>query len=476
MSQTPHHPHHNPAPHENPPLPNDLTAGWLPEDTRQTPTSPLPAPKLFGFQSLLPFTFLNSIRHPAEMPLVAMAYALTLLIYIGGAVYMITGIASLFTNPENTWLLPRSLLSQLLALALYLPLIFFILRAIMYAEQRIQGVRISPTQFPEAYQMVAEAAHAAGLRRVPDAYVVAGNGTINAFASGHGHRRYIVIYSDLFEIGGAARNPEALRFIIGHEVGHIAAGHVSYFRLIFTSFFTQIPILGKLLSRTQEYTADNFGYRFCPQGAESVTSVLAAGKYLMNDVNFHELANRAVYERGFFTWVANLTTTHPPITWRAHALRDRTEPGRLVWRPKNNPAYPLSMIPAAEPAEVWSDPLQATDFMATYPEKPGNTHWGTVQTEPREAAQHRDRTIGDMLHTGWIPPHYRQQTPAPQGYGQGSYGVAPQTAATQHNTTPDTGTDTGYGITPNPTRDTAPGTTGNDGGTNDSSSDGGANN
>ncbi|MDY3049136.1 MAG: M48 family metallopeptidase [Rothia sp. (in: high G+C Gram-positive bacteria)] len=415
------------------PLPNDLSAGWLPEDKRQRPFSPLPAPKLLGFQSLLPFKFLNAIRHPAELPLVIAAYALTLLIYIGGGIYLISSFISLILNGiDGASIGISNLVGQLIAIAIYLPLAVFFVRGFMYAQLRLSGVRISPTQFPEAYQMVVEAAQAAGLRRVPDAYVVLGNGQINAFASGHGHRRFIAIYSDLFEIGGAARNPEALRFIIGHEVGHIAAGHTSYFRLIFTSFFMQIPILGNLLSRTQEYTADNFGYRYAPDGAETTTTVLAAGKYLMNDVNFHELANRAVYERGFFTWLANLSTTHPPVTWRAHALRDRTEPGRLIWRPKNNPPYPLSMIPAAEPAEAWADPLQATDHLATYPERADNQHWGSVNTSYRRPAQYRDRTVGDMLYTGWVPPQYRQPAPptwaAPAPGGQDSHGqdVAPQ--------------------------------------------------
>ncbi|MDO4897897.1 MAG: M48 family metallopeptidase [Rothia sp. (in: high G+C Gram-positive bacteria)] len=398
----------------DPPLPDDLSRGWLPEDTRQRPASPLPAPKLFGFQSLLPFKLNNAIRHPAEVPLVAMAFALTFLVYVGGAIFLTVQLVQAIVDPYFYWV-PSNLTAQLIAIAIYLPILAFFVRAMGYAQMRIQGVRISPTQFPEAYQMVVEAAHAAGLRRVPDAYVVLGNGAINAFAAGHGHRRFIVIFSDLFEIGGKARNPEALRFIIGHEVGHIAAGHVSYFRLIFTSFFMQIPILGNLLSRTQEYTADNFGYRFCPEGAETTTTVLAAGKYLMNDVNFHELANRAVYERGFFTWLSNLNTTHPPVTWRAHALRDRSEPGRLIWRPKNNPPYPLSAIPAAEPAQAWPDPLQAQDFLATYPEREDNQHWGSVQTVYREPAQYRDRRVGDMLFTGWVPPQYRTQGAPFQG-------------------------------------------------------------
>ena len=45
---------------------------------------------------------------------------------------------------------------------------------------------------------------------------------------GHGFRRYVFIHSDLLEVGGAAREPDALRFVISHEVGHIAAGHTSY--------------------------------------------------------------------------------------------------------------------------------------------------------------------------------------------------------------------------------------------------------
>ncbi|MFW0155329.1 M48 family metallopeptidase [Rothia sp. P6271] len=393
------------------PLPDDLSRGWIPEDTRQRPISPLPAPALLKYQSLMPFKFVNSLRHPGELPWVIAAYLLTFGVYIAGFIYLVVNFVSVVTGAAEGATLGATL-KQLLLLAIYAPLGIFIVRALAYARIRLTAVRITPTQFPEAYQMVVDAARASGLRRVPDAYVQLGNGQINAFASGHGHRRFIVIYSDLFEIGGKARNPEALRFIIGHEVGHIAAGHVSYFRLIFTSFFMQIPVLGSTLSRAQEYTADNFGYRLAPQGALQTMGVLSAGKYLCNEVNSDELANRAVYEKGFFTWMSNLSLTHPPTTWRAHALRDRSEPGRLIWRPKVNPQYPLSAVPAADPARLWPDPLQATDFMNIYPERADNEHWGIVQTQKKEPATERDRRISDTLFTLWVPPHLRPQMPA----------------------------------------------------------------
>lgn len=389
------------------PLPNDLSKGWIPEDTRQHPMSPLPEPGLFRFQSLLPFRFINALRHPGEIPWLLAAYLVTLCVYLLGGAFLVTSLVAAFTVDDYVFA-PDELVQQLIALGLYLPLGVFWTRALMYAQLRLTGVRITPTQFPEAYQMVVDAARAAGMRRVPDAYVVLGNGQINAFAAGHGHRRFIAIFSDLFEVGGKARNPQALKFIIGHEVGHIAAGHSSYFRLIFTSFFQMLPYLGSTLSRTQEYTADNFGFRLAPGGAMQTMGVLAAGKYLVNEVNTDELANRAVYEDGFFTWLANFNLSHPPTTWRAHALRDRTQPGRLVWRPKFNPPYPLSMIPAAEPAAAWADPLQATDFMTTYPERPGNrNHFGIVVTDQKVPAVERDRRVGDTLFSGWIPPQIR---------------------------------------------------------------------
>lgn len=224
-------------------------------------------------------------------------------------------------------------ISDYFLLILALPLIVFVARGLMYAQQRVGAVQMSPTQFPEGYRMMVEAAARYGLHYVPDAYVVNGNGAINAFASGHGFRRYIVIFSDLFEVGGTARSPEALEFVIGHEVGHIAAGHTSYWRQLFTGTLMSIPILGTTLSRTQEYTADNFGYYTHPAGAPPAIGVMAAGKYMLSAVDFDQFADRAVRDKGFFVTVVNLLSTHPVLTWRAAALRDRTRAGALFRRP-----------------------------------------------------------------------------------------------------------------------------------------------
>lgn len=222
------------------------------------------------------------------------------------------------------------------------PLVLWFMRGQLMARLRVNSVKVTPTQYPEAYTMVAEAAAHFGLKRVPDAYVVLGNGMINAAASGHGFRRFIFIYSDLFEVGGRLRNPDALRFIVAHEVGHIAAGHTSYWRWLSIFASNWVPLIGPVLSRSQEYTADNFGYAHCPQGSATAMATLAAGKYLNSSVDINAVADRAEQEKGFFVW----TVTRPPPTrcWRGGPMRCATGP-RRVWRPREPKA--LALPPSA---------------------------------------------------------------------------------------------------------------------------------
>ena len=256
------------------------------------------------------------VRHPWEIPLLVLAVLTTVVTYVVALVLISTGSLS-------TWIF----------IVLAAPILLFFARGQLYGSQQVNGIKMSPTQFPDGYQLVAEAAARFGMKTPPDAYVVLGNGKINAFASGHGFRRFVVVYSDLFEVGGQARQPDALAFIIGHEVGHIAAGHASYWRQWGQFASNYIPVIGSSLSRSMEYTADNFGFHMRPQGAAGAMGVLGAGKYLVGLVGFDELADRATLESGFFPWFVNILASHPVLTWRAAALRNRTRSGHLFFRP-----------------------------------------------------------------------------------------------------------------------------------------------
>ncbi|WP_106237616.1 M48 family metallopeptidase [Allonocardiopsis opalescens] len=248
--------------------------------------------------------------HPLERRLLLACVGVTGLTFVGVALRVMEGQAD-----------------QTIAL-LALPVLLWITRGRLYAHQRVNGVRISENQFPEVHRMVVEASARLGLPRVPDAYVVLGNGRVNALASGHGLRRFVAVNSDLFEIGAVGGDSDALRFVIGHEVGHIAAGHASYWRQLGLSVANLIPFVGVSVNRAQEYTADNCAYLYCPEGRHGLR-VLAAGKYLYRSVDFQAIADRAHTERGFFIWLVNALSSHPVNTWRFAALADRSRPGRV---------------------------------------------------------------------------------------------------------------------------------------------------
>jgi Zn-dependent protease with chaperone function len=253
----------------------------------------------------------RELRHPRENVLLAGCVAVTALAVVGALSRAYSG------DPNEPLLL------------LSIPALVYFVRGQLFARQRINGVRVTEDQFPEAHRMVVEAAEAFNMRRVPEAYVVLGNGVLNAFASGHGSRRYVALHSDLFEVGGRLADPDALRFVIGHEVGHIAAGHTSFLRHFGISVANVIPGVGSTLGRAQEYTADNHAFLYCPEGAQGLR-MFAAGKYLYPEVDFDAIAERARTDNGFFVLLVNLLSTHPVNTFRFAAIADRTRPGRVL--------------------------------------------------------------------------------------------------------------------------------------------------
>ncbi|KAF0845902.1 Zn-dependent protease with chaperone function [Nocardia caishijiensis] len=284
-------------------------------------------------------------RHPWEIPLLVVVIMITGVAYLLAILLVLVELVAepvvdAQGQPESGGSL---LTSPYVLVLLFAPVLLWAGRGLNFARMRINGVRMSPTQFPEGYRLVQEAAARFGMSKAPDAYVILGNGQINAFASGHGFRRFVVVYSDLFEIGGKAREPDALAFIIGHEVGHIAAGHVSYWRQLGMFVAPYLPILGSSLIRAQEYTADNHGFCNRHLGAPGAMATLAAGKYLNTEVGFDEMADRAATEKGGFVLLVNAMSSHPVLTWRMWALRDRSKPGPMFWHP--SPPHPGTIPP-----------------------------------------------------------------------------------------------------------------------------------
>jgi Zn-dependent protease with chaperone function len=84
------------------------------------------------------------------------------------------------------------------------------------------SVRASQEQFPDLYQAMLDGCYILDLPRVPELYI-SQDPTANAMALGL-DKPFIVLYSGIVEL----MDPEEIRFVIGHELGHVLSGHTVY--------------------------------------------------------------------------------------------------------------------------------------------------------------------------------------------------------------------------------------------------------
>lgn len=136
------------------------------------------------------------------------------------------------------------------------------------------GLHVTKKNMPEAYKIFGETCETLGLKHTPELYL--GELPVaNAFAVG-ADKAYINITSELFF---RLEEPE-IRFMFGHELGHIICGHTKYkmlVRLMTGLGFDILGPLGKaaslamlpfqplmmLWSRRSEYSSDRAGLLAC---------------------------------------------------------------------------------------------------------------------------------------------------------------------------------------------------------------------
>jgi Zn-dependent protease with chaperone function len=84
------------------------------------------------------------------------------------------------------------------------------------------SVRVSERQFPHIYSLVRDGSYILDLPDVPECYVVQ-SPLVNAMALGR-DRPFIVMTTGLVNL----HDQEELRWVVGHELGHILSGHAVY--------------------------------------------------------------------------------------------------------------------------------------------------------------------------------------------------------------------------------------------------------
>ncbi|HLJ98842.1 MAG TPA: M48 family metallopeptidase [Streptosporangiaceae bacterium] len=89
------------------------------------------------------------------------------------------------------------------------------------------SVKVSERQFPHIHEMLRDGAYILDMENVPELFITQ-TPLVNAMALGI-DRPFIVINSGLVDL----MDPEELRFVVGHELGHVLSGHAVYRTMLY---------------------------------------------------------------------------------------------------------------------------------------------------------------------------------------------------------------------------------------------------
>lgn len=218
-------------------------------------------------------------------------------------------------------------------------LIYLFAQSAFIAWIRGNGVELSASQFPDLHEQFIDCCEKLDIQDPPKAYVLAGGGMLNAFATKFLGREYIVLLSDV--VDAMQRHPDGVRFYIGHELGHLRMKHLHFVQQLRWPAMW-LPLLGAAYSRAMESTCDLHGRACCstPENAVRALAALAAGSKRWADLDLPAYRRQSKELPGFWMSFHELTNGYPWLVKRAARV---LEPSRSL--PTRHPlAWPLALL------------------------------------------------------------------------------------------------------------------------------------
>ncbi len=192
-----------------------------------------------------------------------------------------------------------------------------------------QCVRISRRQFPQLHDLTIDCARTLDIP-MPTVYIQQALATINAGTYGTNEEAFIILNSALVD----RFTPEELKFVIGHECGHLQNNHVVYRTA--ANFLTQgvgayvkwavVPASVALnaWSRRGEITCDRAGLICCRDEQVAINAMLRlaiGSKELFDQMNLDEYLSQLDELRQGVGRFKELLASHPYLPKRIEALR-----------------------------------------------------------------------------------------------------------------------------------------------------------
>ena len=195
---------------------------------------------------------------------------------------------------------------------------------------RGNAVLLSQAQLPDLRERFEACCTRLGMEEMPEAYLMQGGGTLNAFATRFLGRNYVVLLSDI--VDAMEEHPDGVDFYFGHELGHIRRHHLT--GNLLRAPVLWLPLLGAAYSRASEYTCDRHGRACCdsPESAARAVVALAAGARRWRQMDLPAYAGQAALTSGFWMSFHELTNGYPWLTKRTVRVLDPAAPV-----PRRNP-------------------------------------------------------------------------------------------------------------------------------------------
>jgi Zn-dependent protease with chaperone function/Tfp pilus assembly protein PilE len=203
-------------------------------------------------------------------------------------------------------------------------LLYLFAQSALIAHLRGNGVELSETQYPELYGHFVACCDRLQIAPRPQAYILNGNGVLNAFATKFLGTQYVVLLSNVVDAMGD--NGDGLRFYIGHELGHLRMKHLSGHLLRWPVLW--LPLLGAAYSRARESTCDRHGLACSgsPDYAVRALAALSAGSDRWKSIDIKTYLQQVNHASGFWMSFHELTAGYPWLTKRAARVIDSNAP------------------------------------------------------------------------------------------------------------------------------------------------------
>ena len=221
-------------------------------------------------------------------------------------------------------------------------LAYLFAQSALIAHIKGNGVELTAEQFPDLHAQFVSCCDQLQLTSRPRAFVLNSNGSLNAFATQFLGQQFVVLYSGV--IDAMEKQPDGVRFYIGHELGHLRMKHLQGHLVRWPVLW--LPILGAAYSRARESTCDRHGRACCssPENAARSLAALAAGAGRWESLQIDAYLRQGSQAPGFWMSFHELVSGYPWIAKRFVRIADPT-----VTLPRRNGfAYvPAAIIPFA---------------------------------------------------------------------------------------------------------------------------------